>query len=355
MIYFRLPQGKRQVMIQKLSVTPLSKQLLHQGDFTLFIGLWILLVVLAGTLAGCTPLWFSVTIALIFGAPHNWVELRYFISRLPSNFGPCRAFFITAFTGALTIATTQAFVMFAIHKLPLSLEQAKGILLIWNECIILWTLALFFTRYQKIDRSAFILGPTVALATTLANILSPSMFTAAIAYAHPIIGICIMEREIRRTRKSWLKPFHKCLLAVPLAVGLLYLTLQGVASDKIYSETLVKVSGNTAYHLLPEISPAVLLAGYAFLQMIHYGLWIFIMPLVTKSWRRWKTENLPIARDRKQLRPFINLALFVGVLAIVGFWTGFYFNRSTTMEIYVTISALHIVAELPLLFWLYES
>ena len=39
----------------------------------------------AAALAGLAPLWLSVATVFVFAGPHNWAELRFFITRLPAR------------------------------------------------------------------------------------------------------------------------------------------------------------------------------------------------------------------------------------------------------------------------------
>src|SRR5437763_17148214 len=68
--------------------------------------LWFVLAALglataAAALAGWTPLYFSVATVFLFAGPHNWLEFRYFLTRLPARWGRLRGFFLLAFAGMI--------------------------------------------------------------------------------------------------------------------------------------------------------------------------------------------------------------------------------------------------------------
>ena len=42
---------------------------------------------LSALLASFVPLQFSILTVFLFAGPHNWFELRYFLTRLPVRFG----------------------------------------------------------------------------------------------------------------------------------------------------------------------------------------------------------------------------------------------------------------------------
>src|SRR5689334_25327834 len=65
----------------------------------MFIAALFVCAIVSAALAGLLPLQVSIATVFLFAGPHNWFELRYFLSRLPVRFGRSRAFFLTAFVG----------------------------------------------------------------------------------------------------------------------------------------------------------------------------------------------------------------------------------------------------------------
>src|SRR5579862_2789725 len=53
----------------------------------------------AALLSGWAPLRFSIVTVFLSAGPHNWLEFRYFLTRLPARWGRLRNFFLTAFGG----------------------------------------------------------------------------------------------------------------------------------------------------------------------------------------------------------------------------------------------------------------
>jgi len=56
-----------------------------------FAGAALLLALAAALLAGWAPLGFSIVTVFLFAGPHNWIEGRYFLERLPARWGSCAA------------------------------------------------------------------------------------------------------------------------------------------------------------------------------------------------------------------------------------------------------------------------
>src|SRR5947207_15088501 len=50
-------------------------------------------------LAGWLPLGFSIVTVFLFAGPHNWLELRYFMGRMPARWGRLRGYFLFPFAG----------------------------------------------------------------------------------------------------------------------------------------------------------------------------------------------------------------------------------------------------------------
>src|SRR4030095_13642752 len=65
----------------------------------IFAGTLILCACFSALFASWLPLQFSVVTVFLFAGPHNWFELRYFLTRLPVRFGELRNFFFNAFSG----------------------------------------------------------------------------------------------------------------------------------------------------------------------------------------------------------------------------------------------------------------
>ena len=55
------------------------------------LSIWgLALACAAALLAGWLPLGFSIVTVFLFAGPHNWIEARYFLTRLPARWGRLR-------------------------------------------------------------------------------------------------------------------------------------------------------------------------------------------------------------------------------------------------------------------------
>jgi len=74
----------------------------------LFALVTLALMAASAFLAGWAPLGFSIVTVFLFAGPHNWVEMRYFMGRLPGRFGPLRNYFLVSAAGVLGLTSMFA-------------------------------------------------------------------------------------------------------------------------------------------------------------------------------------------------------------------------------------------------------
>src|SRR5271167_887862 len=56
-------------------------------------------VIGAAAVSGLLPIQFSIVSVFLCAGPHNWVEARYFMSRLPARWGRLWFYFVFGFAG----------------------------------------------------------------------------------------------------------------------------------------------------------------------------------------------------------------------------------------------------------------
>jgi hypothetical protein len=111
-------------------------------------------VVISALLAGFVPLAFSIVTVFLFAGPHNWVEFRYFLSRMPARWGPLRVFFLTGIIGVVSL--TGAFIAIPVLSRQFdwdgtTLTYAAAT---WNSALVLWIATLVVLRNRhKVSRA----------------------------------------------------------------------------------------------------------------------------------------------------------------------------------------------------------
>ena len=82
---------------------PLATHKTELSSRQLFALATLFLAAGAAFLAGWAPVGFSIVTVFLFAGPHNWIEFRYFLSRMPGRWGPLRGFFLFSFAGVFAL------------------------------------------------------------------------------------------------------------------------------------------------------------------------------------------------------------------------------------------------------------
>lgn len=88
---------------------------------------------------------------------------------------------------------------------------------------------------------------------------------------------------------------------------------------------------------------------HAFLELIHYGVWIVVLPLVGLKSTPWRIDTVPLARRGRQWARGVATVLGCGGLAVAILWACFCVDYQTTRHVYFTVTVLHVLAEIPFL------
>jgi hypothetical protein len=197
-------------------------------------------------------------------------------------------------------------------------------------------------------------GWTVAVAFALlaAVWLAPRWFSVALVYAHPLMALWVLDRELRRSRPAWRPAYHACLLALPVLVGVLWWHLAGAELPGVgEADAAWVVARHAGAEVVdvPGASPRLLVATHTFLEMVHYGVWIVAVPLVGLRTAPWRLDTVPLARRSPAFRLAVAGILVTGLCVALLLWVCFAADYWTTRHIYFTIALLHVLAEVPFL------
>src|ERR1043166_3580531 len=97
---------------------------------------------LAALVVGCWPLQLSVATVFLFAGPHNWMEFRFFLARMPARWGRSKPFFAVALGGvaALTAGYVTLYALGQTWYLSEAGWTAGAAL--WTPALLLWLCAL---------------------------------------------------------------------------------------------------------------------------------------------------------------------------------------------------------------------
>jgi hypothetical protein len=309
-----------------------------------------MLALMAGSalLAGWAPLGFSIVILFLFAGPHNWIELRYFLSRMPSRWGKLRGFFTLALGGVMLLSTVSILLPWLTQELVDSVEP-QTLYGLWNSLVVAWVMALISLRSRHNPRRDWAWTYPIALALLVLNWLSPLAWYIGILYVHPLLALWMLDRELLRCRPGWRPGYHASLFCLPFVLaGLCWRLADGPPLPGNDSLTL-SIAQAAGAGVFPGVSSRMLVGSHAFLTMVHYGVWVLAMPLVGLPARIWRIESIPLARRSHRWRTSLICMLAAGAVAVLVLWAGFLADYPLTRDLYVSVAIVHILAEIPFL------
>ena len=303
----------------------------------------------AALLAGWMPLGFSIVTVFLFAGPHNWIEARYFLARLPARWGKLRLFFLLAFIGIFGLTGTFAAMPWLGRIGHWDGSAWAMAYAIWNSALVLWITALIQLRSRQSPRRDWFAAVPVAFALMAGILLAPQLWGLALVYLHPLMALWILDRELLRCRPDWRRGYHLCLACLPLLLAALWWRLAdapALPGDDLLS---LRITHHAGANILTGVSSHLLVATHTFLEMVHYGVWLVAMPLVGLRTAPWRVDGLPLARRSPTWRRAILGLLAVAAIVVLLLWACFLADYATTRDVYFTVAMLHVLAEVPFL------
>jgi hypothetical protein len=292
---------------------------------------------------------FSIVTVFLFAGPHNWLEFRYFLTRMPARWGRLRNFFLSAFAGMFGLTAAYIGMVFLHANSLLSNDLWDLLYPTWGTLLLLWIAVLTHLRSRQNPRREWGWIWPVCLALVAVVWLFPLEWSLALVYLHPLVAFWLLDRELRRSRPEWRPAFHVCLLCLPLFLAAIWWQLaaaESVAGDDALTRAIRDHAGA---FLLPGVSSHLLVSTHTFLEMLHYGVWILAMPLIGLRAAPWKLHTVPLARRSLTWRTGVAVFLLCGLGVVAILWAGFVADYATTRTVYFTVAMLHVLAEVPFL------
>lgn len=303
---------------------------------------------LALVLAGWIPVQFSIATVFLFAGPHNWLEARYILGRLPARAGKLLGFFSLSFVGVVGLTFAFAFIPSYLRSGAQTVDYATAYA-VWNTAFLLWVATLIQMRGNTNPR--FDAGWVWPLAFLLiaGNWMLPFAFSMALVYLHPCMALVLLDRELKRSRPGWRPAYHILLLLLPIAIGILWFRLHDAPPLPGNDHLTTTIANHAGDWFFTNVSNHFLVALHTFLEMVHYGVWVLVIPLVgMRSWP-WQLQTIPAARRSAVWKRGIGLFLLAGLSIVIVLWTCFLVDYGTTRYIYFVAALLHVLAEVPFL------
>ncbi|HEX7175511.1 MAG TPA: hypothetical protein VF240_09660 [Pyrinomonadaceae bacterium] len=307
---------------------------------------------LAALLVSWWPLQLSIATVFLFAGPHNWMEFRYFLSRMPARWGRSRSFFAVGLGGTLLLTAAYTVLFWLGQTWYLSEAAWTAGVSLWGTALLVWACALVWLRgRRRAARGDYL--PVYAAGSALAALawVAPQWFFLALVYAHPLVALWFLDRQLKRTRPHWRKTYHLCLAALPLLLLLMWSRLAG-APDLAETDALSwRITRHAGASILPGVSTHLLVATHVFLETIHYGAWLVLIPLAgLQRAGLFETRRIPLAVHRRGGWPrAVKASLLFGAFVVVALWAFFWADYTTTRDLYFTLAMGHVLAEVPFL------
>jgi hypothetical protein len=313
---------------------------------------FIALTVGAAALAGWFPIEFSLATVFLFAGPHNWFEARYALGRLPARAGKLWGFFTVSALGIVGLAGAYAAVP-VVLPLITDPDLAVSLYSVWSTVFVLWVAVLVWMRSRTNPRFDGGWVWPLALFICAGAWLNPFALPVVLVYLHPVMALVLLDRELVRSRPHWRRTYWCIIGCVLLALAVLWWRLHDAPEPTGASGFTVAFAPTLSNHagawFFDGVSPHFLIASHAFLEMVHYGIWVVLIPLIGMRSRPWQLTRIPAARRNRAWSRGVAGVLLFGALIVVTLWVCFGLDYQTTRHVYFTIAMLHVLAEVPFL------
>src|SRR5262245_14574047 len=184
----------------------------RSGDLRAGLPFALAALVVAGVsafLSGWVPLGFSIVTVFLFAGPHNWLELRYFMGRMPARWGRLRGYFLFAFAGIFALAGVYAFLVWLFREsawigadyVGMKQEMFQSYAW-WNTAFVLWVATLVHLRSRQNPRRDWGWIWPVGFLLIALTWLDPFTWSLGMVYAHPLVAFWVLDRELRRSKPA---------------------------------------------------------------------------------------------------------------------------------------------------------
>ena len=300
-------------------------------------------------LIGSFPITASIVTIFLFAGVHNFFEFRYFAARMPIRWGKSRVFYSVGIGGVSVLTSAYLAIFFGSGNWFWSANSWQILVSIWNTAFVLWIATLFYIRGRQKPKTDWTIAFAVAFLLAALAWIVPSYWSLSLVYLHPFVAIYFLERQIRRTKKEWLKSYHFCLLTIPFFLAILYIAFANSPHLAEENSLFSRITQHAGSEILPSISSHFLVAAHVFLETIHYTVWILLIPLIDRRAIPWKLKEIPLFTNREGFPKLVSIALILGLSLIFILWFGFSLDYETTRDVYFAFAIAHVLAEMPFL------
>lgn len=291
-----------------------------------------LAMLVAAGLAIRASLAVAVVGLIVFGILHNVLELRYVVGR----FGA-----VLAGTGVgMLIALISVIV--AARALSAGLGRWSIVVEILAAYgVLAWAAEVWLRGAQRV----IVLGSVVVAA--VASVAFPAYYVVLITHLHNVVPLVVLwdwSRQLAdRPRKAFRAVSLCWVIAVP-AVILLGFADPWLASGSDVVASLTNGASLTTATTPPDLAGSAVVAArwltvFAFLQTMHYVVWVGFLPWAGGSANRTVESRWPGASRRRVWGFGVLLAALLAVVFVTDYAQG--------RGVYATLATYHVYLEIP--------
>lgn len=303
-------------------------------------------VVGCAIIATAAPIGVSIVAVFLLAGPHNWMEAQYFLQRMPARWGSLAPYFSLGLLGSLFLAGMFAALPWLVGD---NSENSPVMVAIWNTLLTVWIVWLAILRSRQNPRREWPFLVPMGFALIAINWLSPLAWSLALVYLHPALALVFLDRELQRQPPVWRKSFRFGVLLIPLC--LTFMAARWAGGPDVPGTDLLtwQITHHAGAGIAPQLSTHFLVAVHVFLELLHYMVWIIVIPWINRrNLLRW-TLDVPLARRSPNWRRLVATVVSFGAVLMLLLWASFLTDYAWTRDVYFTVAILHVLMEIPFL------
>jgi len=306
----------------------------------------VLIVVGCAVVASTAPISVSIVAVFLFAGPHNWMEARYFLTRMPARWGGLAPYFSLGLGGSVFLTGMFAILPWLSGSNP---HTSLMLVAVWNSLFTGWVIWLAHLRSQQNPRREWPFLIPFGFVLIAVNWLSPLAWSLALVYLHPLLALAFLDRELQRKPAVWRKSFRIGLFLVP--VCLLAMAARWGNSPNIPGQDLLtwQITHHAGAEVISRVSTHFLVAAHVFLELLHYLVWILMIPMLNGRISFSRIRDVPLARRSFHWQRLVIIIVGIGAVMMMMLWASFLADYTWTRNIYFTVAILHVLMEIPFL------
>lgn len=310
------------------------------------VGALVAIVAVAAAVSAAAPMPVALLSVFAFAGPHNWFELRYLLGRLPARLSPFRAYFLTAAAGVVLLSVGSMLLVWRGRAASAGVPWAS----IWISGVAAWVWVLLVVRAREIHRRAPGWVAPVLMMVAAVGWWAPAGVGVALVYIHPAVALWFLDRELRGRHRADRSAYRRSLWLIPAAVVAIWIAgPPAVAYAAGGAGVVAAVGRQTGADVFGTAFGGRLIATHVFLELVHYGVWIAIMPMVAIRGPVFGRAGIALWRRAGRSARLVAAALLGAGFVVAALWIGFTVDYRATRDLYFTLAIVHVLVEVPAL------